>query len=264
MKKLVIRRGVGAGQDGVELEMEPSVQAMMGSTHRGSSDPGPFGIQETPVNSTLASSFNQYLAQQQQAPRSPLPTMTYDRPRETPATSRQPFPRQDVSKDNNNSGHHVFPTTAPLSPSQANKTLNWGALRESLTQQEEETGTSPQVIVSPIPKDNTNYQFQSMLETSPSGRLKFPGPNGIETTSARPLPPPPPPDTYLVDEAYEATREKGNSVSSNAVNIGKYMGQLQKYLEVSCDYAVICTYAHIVCESRGWVISLYVHPLSRS
>jgi hypothetical protein len=64
--------------------------------------------------------------------------------------------------------------------------------------------------------------------------LKFPAPP--VSSSLHPPPPPPPPDTYLVDEAYEASRERGkgkSSVASNAANVGKYMGQLQKYLEVN-------------------------------
>ena len=172
LRKLVIRRGIGAGQDGIELDMEdPPLSSNI------------FTPQDT--NERLASSFNEFLTQQDhlRAPKS-----------------------------------HQSPTSHA-----GTSQLNWGALRESLNNQQKELSHDE---ISPIPKDNTSYQ--SILETSPSGRLRFPIP---EKRDSKP-PPPPPPDTYLVDEAYEASREKGSSVSNNATNVGKYMSQLQKYLEV--------------------------------
>ena len=221
LKKLVIRRGVGAGQDGIELEMEePPLfstdrSRRLGATHNGN-------------KASMATSFAQYLEQHSSPPTngtsrvsSSLPTMTYDRVTETrsPHSRRQQDNKAQGDKEDNRS--HTPQTSR----------LQWGALRESLSQQDEVSA-----VVSPIPKDNDN-NYESILESSPSGRLRFSQPIAREASNTVQHPPPPPPNTYLVDEAYEASREKGkgkSSVSNNATNIGKYMGQLQKYLEVIC------------------------------
>jgi hypothetical protein len=47
------------------------------------------------------------------------------------------------------------------------------------------------------------------------------------------VPPPPPPDPYCLEIALEESKVPGHNISSNAANVGKYMRQLQRYLQVS-------------------------------
>lgn len=72
---------------------------------------------------------------------------------------------------------------------------------------------------SPVSTSSPRYTGQIYTEEDEEGRTDIP-------------PPPPPPDPYALEIALEESKVPGHNISSNAANVGKYMRQLQLYLQV--------------------------------
>ncbi|CAE7544744.1 unnamed protein product, partial [Symbiodinium microadriaticum] len=142
--------------------------------------------------------------------------------------------------------------------------LKWGALEDSLAQQDQLLGASSPVrrradmSPSPSPTRQPDSFHSPAINKSPSAissdRPQSTSRSNLSTgyspTNTRPKYtgriytssptrsedrdddiPPPPPDPFNIDAALEESKVPGHNVRSNATNVGKYMLQLERYLQ---------------------------------
>lgn len=115
-------------------------------------------------------------------------------------------------------------------PAKESGGINWGALRQSLDIQEELSSR-------PSSSSPANFAARPSAERA-SWNVDEAYSNRLQARPALSPVPPPPPNAFNVDLAYESSKLKDSNIGGNAKNIGKYMAQLQQYLEVRSNHDI--------------------------